>query len=67
MDLILVSIWFILHDRPVGRRESRMTTKMVDYSSRDFPYKSTGQKGEEYSPGIADTLGSLSAENKVAK
>ena len=41
------------------RRESKMTRKMLDYSSRDSPYKSVGKQGDECSPNIADTLRSL--------
>ena len=36
-----------------------MTRKMVDYSSRDTPYKSDGKHSDGYSLDIADTLRSL--------
>lgn len=39
-----------------------MIRKMVDYSSRDSPYKFVRQQGEEYSTDIEDTLRSLRAE-----
>ncbi len=38
-----------------------MTRKMVDYSSRDSPYRSDEQHGDEYSFDIVDTLRSLKA------
>ena len=44
-----------------------MTRKMVDYSSRDSPYRSNEKNGDEYSPHIADTLRSLMAEIRSCK
>ena len=40
---------------------------MVDYSSRQTSYKSVGEKGKEYSPGIADTLRILKEEIRIFK
>lgn len=43
-------------------------SKMVDYSSCDPPpYISVEHQGDEYSPGIADTLRSLSTQIKSYK
>lgn len=39
-----------------------MTTKMIDYSSHDSPYRSVGPQVEEYYRGIVDTLRILRAE-----
>lgn len=44
-----------------------MTRKMVDYSSRDSPYRFLRQQGEEYSLGIAKTFRSLRAEIRSYK
>lgn len=56
-----VCIWIIWHGMFVGSRGSKMTSKMVDYISRDSPYKSDEQHGDEYPPHIADILRSLKA------
>ena len=44
-----------------------MTSKMVDYSSRDSPYRSYEQHGEGYSPDITDTLRNLKSEIRSCK
>ena len=44
-----------------------MTSKMVDYNSRDCPYWSDEQHGDKYSPHIADTLRSLKEEIRSYK
>lgn len=44
-----------------------MTKKMVDYTSHDSPYRSYKQHGDEWSPGIADTLRSLKQEIRSCK
>jgi len=51
----------------LARRRSKMTSKMVDYSSQDYPYRSDEQHGDGYSPDIADTLRSLKAEIRSCK
>lgn len=51
-----VSIWFSRHGMFVGDRGSDMMSRMVDYSSRDSPYKSGEQQGDEYSADIENTL-----------
>lgn len=48
-------------------RRSKMTRRMVDYSSRDSPYRSNKKHGDEYSPDMADTLRRLEAEIKSCK
>lgn len=40
----------------VGDRRLEMTSIMVDYSSRDSPYRSNEQPRDEYSLDIADTF-----------
>lgn len=40
---------------------------MVDYSSRDSPYRSVGQQGDEHSLGIVDTLRGLKEEIRSCK
>ena len=40
---------------------------MVDYSSRDSPYRSNEKHGDQYSPHIADTLRSLKEEIRSFK
>ena len=49
------------------KRESKMTRKMVDYSSRDSPYILVGHQGDEYSPDIVDTLRCLKEKIKSCK
>ena len=44
-----------------------MNRKMVDYSSRDSPYRSYEQHGDEYYPDMEDTLRSLKVEIKSCK
>lgn len=44
-----------------------MMRKMVDYSSHESPYISVEKQGEEYSPGVADTLRSLRAKIRSCK
>ena len=44
-----------------------MTSKMVDHSSHDSPYKSVRKQGGEYSLGITDTLRSFRAEIRSGK
>lgn len=44
-----------------------MARKMVDYNSRDSPYKSVEKQGDEYSPDIANTLRSLNAQVRSFK
>ena len=39
-----------------------MTSKMVDYSSRDSPYRLDEQHRDDYSPDIKNTLRSLKKE-----
>ena len=57
---------FNRHGILAGTR-SKMTSKMVDYSSRDSPYISDEQHGHEKYPKIADTLGILKAEIRIWK
>jgi len=40
---------------------------MVDYSSRDSPYKLDKKHGDEYSPHVTDTLRSLKAKIRSCK
>lgn len=48
-------------------RISKMTSKMVDYSSRDSPYGSDEQCGVGNSYDLADTLRSLKVEIRSYK
>ena len=48
-------------------RISKMTSKMVDYSSRDSPYVSDEQCGVGYSTDLAETLRSLKEEIRSCK
>lgn len=48
-------------------RRLEMMSRMVDYISRDSPYRSIENKGDEYSPDIEDTLRSLKAEIRSCK
>lgn len=67
MALISVSIWFIGHGILAGIRELKMTSKMVDYNSRDTSYRLIGKEGEEYSLGIVDTLRRLRVDIRSSK
>ena len=49
-----------------GKR-SKMTSKMVCYSSQDFPYGSNEQRGVGYSYDLVDTLRSLKAKIRSCK
>lgn len=44
-----------------------MTINMVDYNSRDSPYRPDEHHGEGYSPDIAKTLRSLKEEIRSCK
>lgn len=46
----------------IGRRESKMMRKMVNYSSCESPYRSVGKQGGDHSPSTADTLRILRVE-----
>jgi len=50
-----------------GSRRAEMTSKMVDYSSRDSSYRSNEQQRDDYSPNITYTLRSLNAEMRSCK
>ena len=56
-----VYVWFIWHGM-FARIILEITSKMVDYSSRDSPYRSYEQPRKGYSPNIEDTLRSLKKE-----
>jgi len=49
------------------RRGSKVTNRIVDYSSRDSPYRLDEKPREEYSPDIAYTLRSLKAKIRSCK
>lgn len=44
-----------------------MTSNMVDYNSRDSPYRSYEKHGEGYSLDIVDTQGNLKEEIRICK
>jgi len=51
----------------LAKRISKMTSKMVEYSSRDSPYGSDEQCGVGHSSDLADTLRSLKVEIRSCK
>ena len=46
---------------------SKMTSKMVDYSSRDSPYGSNEKRGVGNSSDLVDTLRSIKEEIRICK